>query len=131
MIPALVLASAAQQPLGEYTADDTGNGEGLNAHLQQADERLCTSPRVNRRGDQMMVVAVETAPRFTTGPPEVLFEGRYAARSSGNPNYDVSADGQRFLMIAEGETDDTSPPAQIVVVENWTEELKARVPTGQ
>ena len=45
--------------------------------------------------------------------------------------YDVSADGQRFLMIKDaapsGQTS-TAPSASMVVVLNWTEELKARVP---
>ena len=43
--------------------------------------------------------------------------------------YDVSPDGERFLMLKEiGPTDEGSmPPAQVVVL-NWVEELKARVP---
>ena len=40
-------------------------------------------------------------------------------------NYDVSADGQRFLMVKQGE----QVPGQINVVQNWFEELKRRVPT--
>ncbi len=42
----------------------------------------------------------------------------------------ISPDGQRFLMIKEGEqTADTSEPTQLIVVENWFEELKRLVPT--
>ena len=37
-------------------------------------------------------------------------------------NYDVSPDGQRFLMIKDSDTE--SFPSQINVVLNWTEELK-------
>ena len=47
----------------------------------------------------------------------------------GNDFYDVSSDGERFLM-ARSYTDDTeeeSSPA-IILVENFFEELKARVP---
>jgi len=40
------------------------------------------------------------------------------------PNYDVSPDGQRFLMI----TKESKP--QINVVLNWFEELKRRAPSG-
>ena len=48
-------------------------------------------------------------------------------------NYDISPDGQRFLMIKEGAPVDTNDPfaglTRIHVVLNWTEELKRLVPT--
>jgi hypothetical protein len=45
---------------------------------------------------------------------------------------DIAPDGHRFLMIKEsGAAEDRSAPAQIHVVLNWFEELKARVPTGR
>jgi len=40
--------------------------------------------------------------------------------------YDASPDGQRFLMVKE--TEATAANNQIVVVQNWVEELKRRVP---
>jgi hypothetical protein len=40
------------------------------------------------------------------------------------PNYDVSRDGQRFLMLKPAEQD--GGVRQIVVVQNWLEELKRR-----
>jgi eukaryotic-like serine/threonine-protein kinase len=44
--------------------------------------------------------------------------------------YDVSPDGQRFLMIKEGGgTDQTATPPQIIVVQHFDEELKRLVPT--
>jgi hypothetical protein len=44
--------------------------------------------------------------------------------------YDVSADGQRFLVIKETPGADESPPsARIILVQNWFEELKRLVPT--
>ena len=43
--------------------------------------------------------------------------------------YDVSLDGQWFLTIKDNlARDQTSAPASIIVVLNWTEELKQRVP---
>ena len=45
----------------------------------------------------------------------------------GGRPYDVSLDGQRFLVIKEGGTEGRA--AEIVVVENWLEELKRLVPT--
>jgi hypothetical protein len=50
----------------------------------------------------------------------------------GNPfrNYDVSADGQHFLMMKAGSGDEVDTyPRQIVVVQHFDEELKRIVPT--
>ncbi len=71
-----------------------------------------------------MVVGIKTEPTFTAVSPVVLFTGRYT-KFGGFVNYDISPDGQRFLMIKarEGST------GQINVVLNWTEELKRLVPT--
>jgi hypothetical protein len=44
-------------------------------------------------------------------------------------NYDVSRDGQRFLMLKPSEQAQAAP-TQINVVLNWFEELKRRVPAG-
>ena len=44
-------------------------------------------------------------------------------------NYDITRDGQRFLMIQLGEQQ--GAPTQINVVLNWFEELKRLVPTEQ
>ena len=44
------------------------------------------------------------------------------------PDYDVSPDGQRFLML---KATDQPAPTQINVVLNWFEELKQKVPTGK
>ena len=44
-------------------------------------------------------------------------------------NYDVSVDGQRFLVVSSfSEADADSGAIQINVVLNWFEELKERVP---
>ena len=51
-------------------------------------------------------------------------------RSGAGRMYDVSADGQRFLMIKESSGADERPPsARIILVQNWFEELKRLVPT--
>ena len=80
----------------------------------------------------MMAVTVSTFPRFTASAPKLLWTAAYSegtASSCGMPgvsssNYDVSADGQRFLMVRD---DDASVFAtRIVVVLNWAEHVKAR-----
>ena len=74
-----------------------------------------------------MVVGFKTEPTFTQGSPEVLFTGRYTILR-GFVNYDISPDGQRFLMIKAAEEEDEQQ-GQINVVLNWFEELKRLVPT--
>jgi Tol biopolymer transport system component len=83
-----------------------------------------------RSGDKMMAVDIATQPSFMAGKPRVLFEGRYVATPATSPNYDVSRDGQRFLMLKPSEQE-ASTPTQINVVLNWFEELKRRVPPAK
>lgn len=83
-----------------------------------------------RNGDKMMAVVVSTTPTFTAQHPRTLWEGRYShgmSTSCGPPgatssNYDVTADGQRFLMIKD-EAPDTAVSKQIVVVLGWADEV--------
>jgi Tol biopolymer transport system component/predicted Ser/Thr protein kinase len=84
-----------------------------------------------RSGDKMMAVDIATQPSFAAGKPRMLFEGRYELSPYPVPNYDVSPDGQRFLMLKPDEQTSSSSVTQIVVVQNWFEELKRRVPTGK
>src|SRR6267378_3702839 len=78
-----------------------------------------------RNGDKMMAVGTTTRSTFSADKPKVLFEGRYATYNT-MPAYDVTPDGQRFLLAKTGE----QGPQEINVVLNWFEELKRRVPTG-
>ncbi len=73
----------------------------------------------------MMVVEVQTEPSFSWGKPKVLFEGSYVYSqfAPAKQYYDISPDGQQFLMIKE------AGHSQINVILNWFEELKRLVPT--
>jgi len=79
-----------------------------------------------RNGEAMMVVGIKNEPAFTAGSPVVLFTGRYYIAFTG-VNYDISPDGQRFLMMKEA--DEEEGQGQINIVLNWFEELKRLVPT--
>ena len=86
-----------------------------------------------RNGEKMMVVPIETEPTFKAEKPRVLFEGSYLyGYTAMTSNYDVTADGQRFVMVTEapstGSLEDLR--GQIHVVLNWSEELKRLVPTN-
>jgi eukaryotic-like serine/threonine-protein kinase len=77
-----------------------------------------------RNENKIMTADITTQPSFSAGEPRMLFQGEYGG-------YDVSPDGQRFLMIKPSEQTSSTSLNQVVVVQNWFEELKRRVPTGK
>src|SRR5882762_1064253 len=83
-----------------------------------------------RSGDSVIAVEIATQPGFVAGKPRKLFEGRYEPAPVPIANYDVSPDGQRFLMLKPTEQAQVAP-TQINVVLNWFEELKQKVPEGK
>ena len=77
----------------------------------------------------LMVAANDTEPTFNPGIPRPLFEGPYRLGFGTNPwPYAVSPDGQRFLMIKEPADAGEAAGADIVLVQNWFEELTRLVP---
>jgi hypothetical protein len=77
----------------------------------------------------MMAASVQLTPTFSAGAPAKLFGGPWFVRQTGR-TYDVSRDGQRFLMIKDSDSEvTTSTSANLVVIVNWSEDLKQRVPT--
>jgi Tol biopolymer transport system component len=82
-----------------------------------------------RNGNKMMAVDIQTQPAFKAGNPRMLFDRPGYAIGGPRADYDVSPDGQRFLMIKESELQETAL-TQINIVLNWFEELNRRVPTG-
>jgi len=93
------------------------NGGGSQA-AWRADERELYF----RAGQSMMVADVITSPTLRIGKPRELFRGPFA--NIQGKNYDVTVDGQRFLMVR---TDDPAPPKEITVVLNWMDDLKSRM----
>ncbi len=83
-----------------------------------------------RSGNKLMVVLIQIDPAFSPGKPKVLFEGSYVSESNppGFQYYDISPDGERFLMMKEGEL--PQDQSQIHAILNWFEELKRLVPTN-
>ena len=75
-----------------------------------------------------MAVPITTTPTFSVGTPRVLFEGPF--RIDGPlRGYDVTPDGQRFLMVREA-PQQPGRVSQIVLVQNWLGELRRLVPTN-
>ena len=83
-----------------------------------------------RNGDKMMVTAVETQPVFAASKAKLLFEAHYeTSYNVFERDYDVSPDGQKFLMIKAGEQE--TAPTQLNVVLNWSDELRRLAPAGK
>jgi Tol biopolymer transport system component len=84
-----------------------------------------------RNGDKMMTTAVRFGSTLMVAKPTLLWEGHYTAgmsSSCGVPgptssNYDVTADGTRFVMIRDRDQDVIG--RQLNVVVNWSAALKS------
>ena len=104
------------------------NGGGFDPVWQRSGSEL-----YYRSGQKMMAVTIATATAIKVSAPRQLWEGAYTAgagSSCGMPgvtssNYDVTPDGQRFLMVRD--EDSATTATKIVVVLNWAEELKAKL----
>jgi Tol biopolymer transport system component len=92
-------------------------------------------PRWSRRGDELfyvedhalMAVPVSTRAGFRAGSPRRLFDGSTFGAGLWSfslliASYDPMPDGRRFVVARRA----AGPPATLVVVENWAEELKQR-----
>jgi serine/threonine-protein kinase len=78
----------------------------------------------------LMRVSVTGTSTFAAGPPSKLFDasGFFIPGVPGRL-YDIAPDGQLFLMTkASRAADASTPSSQIVLVQNWFEELKRHVP---
>jgi Tol biopolymer transport system component len=73
---------------------------------------------------RVMAVDVKTTPQFDHGVPHPLFDPRmYGAQAQVTFRYDVSADGQKFLVDRQAQMD--APEAQSITVElNWLAGIK-------
>ena len=114
--------------IGNRVTISTGGGQ--TPHWSPAGDELF----YRRLDGAMMMVpldATDTAQRLAPGTPELLFEGSSYQQTPLPPlqNYDLSPDGDRFVMIRSG--GDATELSQIVIVQNWFEELKRLVPTEQ
>jgi len=96
------------------------SGSRIMAVDVQVGQASRPAPSADRSGDLSL-------PSFSAGKPRMLFDGPYLPTTASLPFYDVSPDGQRFLMLKPVELQ-ASAPTQINVVLNWFEELKRRVP---
>ena len=69
-----------------------------------------------------MAVKVSTEPAFRAEKPMMLFDGPFRADMTGHPSYDVSLDGQKFLMTRRV----LERAGQLHIVLNLADELRRR-----
>jgi serine/threonine-protein kinase len=75
-----------------------------------------------RNGKKFMAVDVKTRPALAAGKSRVLFEGDFVL---SHHDYGILPDGRHFIVIQP--VAGKMPPAELHVVVNWSEELKARL----
>jgi len=78
---------------------------------------------VYSRGEAMLAVSVDPATGEVGRPVELFRKPRYSLDWAGL-SYDVSANGDRFLMALPVPRPEAQP---VAVVLNWFEELKAKM----
>ena len=81
-------------------------------------------------GGLVMAVPVHIEPSFTYDAPQRLFSiANYRFIGLGR-KFDISPDGQRFVFLSGGtvQIGEGASPSQLIVVQNWHEELKRLVP---
>ncbi len=120
-----------------YVSDQSGRREVYVRAFPQGEtvSRISrnggVAPRWNPNGKELfyvegislIAVPVSMSPSFTPGKPTRLFDTAALEVGSAAPGYDVSPDGQQFI-IAQPVGD--APQPAIRVVQNWYEEFRAR-----
>ena len=75
--------------------------------------------------NELVAVQVSTDPAFVVGQEEVLFSLAAYLRNPAYTLYDVTPDDQRFVMLRIGDDEDATS-SELILVENWFEELRQR-----
>ena len=128
-----------------YSSNETGawqvyirpfQGDGPRVQISNRGSEPLWSPAGNeifyRLEDQVIAVELSTTPALKAGKRTVLFAGLYELSGDRpNRNYDVTPDGQRFLMVKPNPAGPEPPAEYITVVFNWIEELQNRLRSGR
>jgi serine/threonine-protein kinase len=87
-----------------------------------------------RHGNQLLAVDVTAEASLSAGKPQELFAGQYGPRVSAGeyisadydvvPDFDVTEDGKKFVMIQSAGPIPLSETPKLEVVVNWFEELR-------
>ena len=124
-----------------YSSDESGRFEVYVRSFPEAGHRVQVSVEGGhdavwarsgrelfyRKAGRLYAVPIVRAEPLSFGEPRLLFEGPYMDLG-GAANYDVTPDGQRFLMVKV--SDEEQRPTRLEVVLNWFEDLRARSSGG-
>jgi serine/threonine-protein kinase len=110
--------------LGSRQQISTGGGE---LPLWSRDGRTLYFRTLDNQ--RVLSVAVQAGATFTAGGAEILFELAMQDPQGGSRPYDVAPNGS-FFVIRNAETEGRTEAPSVVLVQNWTEELKRRLPTN-
>jgi len=134
-----------------YEADDSGHNEiyvrpypdlesGVESAVAIVSTAGGTKPIWTRGGRELiyaaptgalMRVEVSSGPTWSATTPVVAVKEGYVTNPAWwGRSYDVTEDGERFLMIKEGVPEGGAQPTSFVVVQNWFEELNRLVPVN-
>jgi serine/threonine-protein kinase len=81
------------------------------------------------QANALMAVSVRTTDAiFGAGNPTRLFDAAPYYFGIAGHTFDVSPDGQKFLMIKNAAASDQSVAPGLIVAEHWTDELRRLVP---
>jgi serine/threonine-protein kinase len=123
-----------------YVSDESGRYEVYVRPFRQAGTRAQisleggTEPVWSRTGSELFfrraneyyIAPVKTAGQLEAGRPQFLFAYGLPFASSDIASYDVTPDGQTFVMI---ESHPDSAPTHFRLVTNWLQELRDTVPS--
>jgi eukaryotic-like serine/threonine-protein kinase len=84
----------------------------------------------NLKGTQMWSVDIRTDGVFSAGKPRLLFQQQEYVGYIPVRGCDLSSDGQQFLMVKQQDLK-PQPVTEMILVQNWFEELKRLVPAGK
>jgi Tol biopolymer transport system component len=112
-----------------YVQSFTADGK-LGGNKQRISTNGGNQPRFSRNGRELFYVAADgmmmavalkpSSATFEFEPPKALFKTRmFTGRIQSGIEYDVTADGQRFLIGTQ-----VGEPSPVSVILNWTEGLK-------
>jgi eukaryotic-like serine/threonine-protein kinase len=80
-------------------------------------------------GRQLFAVGVQSAETFVAGRPQMLFEAAMLSPGGGSWPYDVARDGMFYVIRpVNADVDGGGKALNIILVQNWFEELKRLVP---
>jgi len=77
---------------------------------------------------QVLAVPMQFGRTVVAGQPHELFQVPVTPPAGGIHPIEMAPDG-RFLIIRSGQMDRSGPPSSLILVQNWSEELKRLVPT--